>query len=428
MNNLLHWRRYTNLVLLMLSTALIISCTALLTPSAQKQVEQARSADAFVDSIGVNVHLTYTDTAYGKYKTIIRPRLQELGIRHIRDGFVRERPDYYQKLRDLVDIGIHSSLIAGIGWVTPQQAVAIAQQIDNSLEAVEGPNEYDIGKKRQQWVPELRKYMEQLHREVKSNLASDRLPIVGPSFVDSDSSTAIGKLTQWVDYGNMHPYNYPHKPGDSNIDKEISNRSRPFDDQPMIATEAGYHTGSVESDRPLTETAQGKYLPRLFLEYFNRGVARTFSYEFIDQKIKPKDREANFGIVRNDGSPKPAFIALKNLIALLKDPGENFPLKSLDYSVAGDTTNIHHTLLQKRDGRFYLILWQEVTSFNPKKHSERVVQEQPITVNVNTSVSQANVYQISDSIIPIKQNSTENIKLNVPDYPIVLELLPSQNS
>ncbi|MUL35706.1 hypothetical protein BWI75_04910 [Gloeocapsopsis sp. AAB1 = 1H9] len=426
--NLLRWRRYTNLVLLVFSTVLIISCTALLTPSAQKQVEQARSADAFVDSIGVNVHLTYTDTAYGKYKSIIRPRLQELGIRHIRDGFVRKKPKYYQKLQDLADIGIYSTLIAGIGWVTPQQAVEIAYQLNNSLEAVEGPNEYDVGKKRQQWVQKLRKYMEQLHHEVKSDRQLDRLPIVGPSFVDRDASTAIGKLTQWVDYGNMHPYNYPHKPGDNNIDKEISNRSRPFDDRPLIATEAGYHTGSVNSDRPLTETAHSKYLPRLFLEYFNRGVLRTFAYEFIDQRTKPKNREANFGILRNDGSPKPAFITLKNLIALLNDPGESFPLKSLEYTLAGDTTNIHHTLLQKRDGRFYLILWQEVTSFNPQKHSDRTVPEQSITVNMNMPVNQANLYQVSESIDPIKQTNPKNIKLNIPDYPVVLELLPPINS
>jgi hypothetical protein len=424
--NFFYWqKRYAKLAFIMLSTVLIISCTALLTPSAQKQIEPARSADAFVDSIGVNVHLTYTDTAYGKYDSIIRPKLQELGVRHIRDGFVRKRPDYYQKLRELAELGIHSTMIAGIGWVTPAQAIEIVEQIDSSLEAIEGPNEYDIGKKPQQWVPELRKYMEQLHGEIKNHSATNHLPIVGPSFVDRNASTAIGKLTQWVDYGNMHPYNYPHKPGDDNIDKEIKNRSQPFDNQPLIATEAGYHTGGRESDRPLTETAQGKYLPRLFLEYFNRGVVRTFSYEFIDQRIKPKDREANFGIVRNDGSPKPAFIALKNLITLLKDPGDNFPLQSLNYSLTGDIANIHHTLLQKHDGRFYLILWQEVISFNPEKHSDRIVPEQPITVNINTPIKQVNVYQISDSITPLQQNDSKNIQLNIPDSPIVLELLPT---
>lgn len=425
MKNLFQIRkhRYKKLILIVLGTALIISFTALLTPSAQ--IEQARSADAFVDSIAVNIHLTYTDTAYGKYKTIIKPRLQELGIRHVRDGFVRETPHYYNKLRDLATVGIRATLIAGIGWVTPPEAVAIAQQLDNALEAVEGPNEFDVGKKRQEWVPSLRKYVEQLHAQFK---AATNLAIVGPSFVDGGASQAIGKLDAWVDYGNMHPYNYPHKPGDNNIDNEIRNRARPFAHKPLIATEAGYHTGAVKSDRPLTETAQGKYLPRLFLEYFNRGVVRTFAYEFIDQKIKPQDKEANFGILRNDGSPKPAFVTLKNLITLLKDPGDRFPLSSLNYTLNGNTTNVHHTLLQKRNGNFYLILWQEVASFNPKKHVDLVVPPQPITLTLNTSIRQVNLYQIHNSTTPIVQATHPKMKLNVPDYPLVVELVPPKNA
>ncbi|AQA24082.1 hypothetical protein BTZ20_4095 [Rhodococcus sp. MTM3W5.2] len=41
--------------------------------------QQASSAAAFVDSIGVNVHLHYTDTIYDRYDDIIKPRLLELG-------------------------------------------------------------------------------------------------------------------------------------------------------------------------------------------------------------------------------------------------------------------------------------------------------------------------------------------------------------
>ncbi|HMV50398.1 MAG TPA: hypothetical protein PKD31_21840, partial [Blastocatellia bacterium] len=49
-------------------------------------LERARQADEFLDSIGVNVHLHYNDTAYKEYERIIKPRLRESGIRHLRDG------------------------------------------------------------------------------------------------------------------------------------------------------------------------------------------------------------------------------------------------------------------------------------------------------------------------------------------------------
>ena len=50
------------------------------------EAESARPADAFVDYVGVNTHLGYSDTTYGDYEGILKPRLLELGVRHIRDG------------------------------------------------------------------------------------------------------------------------------------------------------------------------------------------------------------------------------------------------------------------------------------------------------------------------------------------------------
>ena len=52
--------------------------------------EQAQSADAFVDTIGIITHLHDTDTAYENFDDVIKPRLAELGIRHIRDGMVND--------------------------------------------------------------------------------------------------------------------------------------------------------------------------------------------------------------------------------------------------------------------------------------------------------------------------------------------------
>ena len=69
--------------------------------------DPARPADAFVDFVGVNTHLGYYDTAYGDYEHILKPRLLELGVRHIRDGtfwlaLFQEAGSYDQKTqRDL---------------------------------------------------------------------------------------------------------------------------------------------------------------------------------------------------------------------------------------------------------------------------------------------------------------------------------------
>ena len=45
-------------------------------------------ADAFVNSVGVNVHLHYNDTLYYDNFPLVRSRLQELRVRHVRDGLI----------------------------------------------------------------------------------------------------------------------------------------------------------------------------------------------------------------------------------------------------------------------------------------------------------------------------------------------------
>ncbi|MBD2101122.1 hypothetical protein [Leptolyngbya sp. FACHB-261] len=408
--------------------ASLLICASLFLPKVQNQSERARSADAFVDSIGVNVHLTYDQTPYGRgYETIIKPQLQELGIRHIRDGMVLNRERYYNRLKELASVNIRSTLIAGIGWVTPKQAVELAQRLGDAMEAVEGPNEYDArNRDPKQWVPALRDYMQQLKAEFSQNRATSRLPILGPSFIKGDSSTRIGDLRPWVTHGNMHPYSYPHHPGNGNIKNEIANRSKPTVGKPIIATETGYHTGGAGSDRPIPENVQGKYIPRLFLECFNAGVVRTFSYEFIDQRVRPRDREANFGILHNDGSPKPAFTNLKKLISLLKDPGPQFSLDNLDYTLRGNLRKIHHTLLQKRDGTFYLLLWLEAPSFDRIRNRAFTVRSEPITLTLNQKIKDVVIYSDIDTTNPGQQyRMPQQLRLNVPDYPLVVKLTPA---
>ena len=62
------------------------------------------------------------------------------------------------------------------------------------------------------------------------------------------------------------------------------------------------------------------------LEHFLRGEKRTYTYELIDEFDDPgkTNAEANFGLLRRDWTPKPAFAAMKNLLGLLSDPGPAF--------------------------------------------------------------------------------------------------------
>ena len=69
-----------------LLAVLLLSGGALLAASLPllRHGEAAVSAEAFVESVGVSVHLHYTDTPYSNFAAV-ESALKALGIRHIRD-------------------------------------------------------------------------------------------------------------------------------------------------------------------------------------------------------------------------------------------------------------------------------------------------------------------------------------------------------
>lgn len=386
--------------------------------------QHPRSADAFVDSIGVNTHLGYTDTIYREYTNIIKPRLLELGVRHIRDGTWSS--DVAAKYQDLHAHGLRVLLISN-----PRRAVDQAKTLGRALWAIEGVNEPDKG---DGWEAKLRAEQEALYHAVKGDPATAQVPVVVSSLANIRNSPGkLGDLTPFLDFGNIHPYAAGQMPtrhwgwGMSG-DAALAEAKKVSTTKAIIATECGYHNKVDNKNHPgATEAAAAKYMPRLLLHYFSRGLVRNYIYEFADEKPDPefKDMEQHFGLIRRDGSPKPVFLTLKNLIAILKDPGPAFAEKSFELAVPGETKKIQQMLLQKRDGRFYLAVWQEVPSYDSARRSDIAVKPQTITLQLNEQVRGASLYVPSRSTAstPLKITASR-LTLDVPDEVILVEFTP----
>jgi hypothetical protein len=336
--------------------------------------ELAASADSFVGSIGVNVHLRYSNVYRTGYSTIIKPKLQALGIRHLRDGG-QAYPDpnwmrmIYGKYADVTaTTGARFTLITSpygnrSGWNFSDGRVLDSMYKyagPGVIEAWENLNEWNASG-RSNWANELRTWQRTIWAKRQQNYPS--LAVVGPSLTSYSAATTVGDLSGYLTHGNLHSYPGGKQPTNW-LQRNMTEFRRISGSKPFAVTETGYHTALTSSTThpPVTETVMGKYVPRLYLEYFNVGIPRTIEYELIDQGTNLSNREQKFGLLRNDGSEKPAFTYLKRLLDLVRDPGSAFTRGRLDYKLAGDLTNLHHTLLQKRDGRFYLILWLEVPS------------------------------------------------------------------
>ena len=117
-------------------------------------------------------------------------------------------------------------------------------------------------------------------------------------------------------------------------------------------TETGYPQSYVPLDRA------NKYYSRLFFEFFNHGIVRTYAYQLLDEYTS-EGSGSTIGLLYSDGTPKPQFTTISNIISILNDPGGGFNPGSLGYSIGGAQGTLHHTLLEKRNGTFYLVLWLE---------------------------------------------------------------------
>jgi hypothetical protein len=413
-------------LLSLLSAAVAVMATAIAPAPAAGAA--ARSADSFVDSIGVNTHTYYSDTVYYSEFDAVRRKLAELGVRHIRENLVPDRSDQYERLNQLAAAGIKSTLIMGDpseGFDGLDELVGIVKSdLRGAVAAIEGPNEYDMWGG-SNWLSELRPYQQRLYAAIKSDPQLASLPVVGPSIVQKRNQEALGDISGDLDYGNIHSYPDGYSP-ESNLDRHLESAANNSAGETVMATETGYHTavGWGGEHNPTSEEAMAVYVPRMFLEYFRRGVARTFSYELLDEEGGSGEREDNFGLLRNDFSEKPAFAALRNTIEILEDPGPSFSPGSATYSLAGETEDVEHLLLQKRDGSYYLAIWRAVDVWEPESQTAEAGSSGSVTVTFGRSVAAGQLYRPTASAAPVGSlsGSGSSVALDIGPEVSILEL------
>lgn len=415
--------------------ALNILCLGIFIPAVQAVEEKARRADDFVDSIGVNTHLQYNESVYYKnYENLIKPKLLGLGVRHIRDACTRNMNGFMDRLKELRELGgIRTTMVCDPRDATTQETVSLIKELGTDVvEAVQATNEYNLSGGGN-WANDLRNYQKQLWQAIKGDGATSSVKVYGPSLVEAGAYNTLGDMSAYQDYGTMNNYMSGRNPGNGgwgsdgygSLDWNVRSVKKASVSDPIITTESGYHsvTSTSNGHKGVPEDIAAIYTPRLLLEQFNYGIPRTYIYELINTYYNPGSLYMNFGLLRNDGSEKPAYTALKNLINLLKDSGTSFTPGSLDYVLSGDTENIHHTLLQKQDGKFYLILWQEVYGYNVDTKQYISVSSQKVSVTLNTSISKATTYVPNDSSsFKSSQTYPKQLDIDVSDRLVVIEL------
>ena len=406
---------------------------------ASAATHEPKPAEAFVDSIGVNTHFgnaTYPENGYANPRVVAK--LAALGVRHVRDHTWNDAG-----LKFIDDLhkrhGIRAMLVLGETTRSPAELVRLLKA-HPAYEAIEGLNEPDFTTRTYKSFTDDRKagtyaatraFQEELYAAVKGDSKTKHLPVLSPAMGRSNRSQFLAPIP--FDVAAMHRYAWEGKaamePG-FGLNAAIADMGALRGERPLWATESGYYNEPAAHARAVPEDVAGVYMPRLVGEFFWRGVARTYLYELVDQGTDKTQREQNFGLLRHDMTEKPAYVALKNLIELVKEParpkGQPFEPQPLDFQLAPPADvklqPLGQNVLQKRDGTYVVLLWQQVSVFDAAAKTK--IANPPIEQTFTTTQPfDVALHLPNESTAPAKQHrAVTSFKFEVPDRMLVITL------
>ncbi len=372
------------------------------------------SAFSLLNMEGVVTHSSYGSTPYGNFAQT-EQLLGELGVRHVRDtlayGSFGLQPGQVGYFNALHTEGIGVDLILSPSASTSDlsaRVAAVGSSLSSDVDAIEAPNELD-GSGQSNWAAQDIAYQKALYPAVRSTPSLGSVPVVGPSLNDAlaladgdQDFLALGDLSASLDIGNIHVYPGGRVPTTS-MDASMAAEKSVSGSKPIWVTEAGYHdaVNDAPGNYDVTDAEAAVYLPRLLLEWHQRGAGRVNIYELYDEVADPglTDYHDHFGLVGLDGVPKAQFTALENFNTLLDDTSASFPLTPLTYSVSSGSTPVSSMLLEKSTGQYVLYLWQNVavsnTATNPP--TPVTVPPTPVTVTLGAPVGSITEYRPSVS-------------------------------
>jgi hypothetical protein len=368
---------------------LLLPATAGAAPQTYPSARHAVSADRFLSSLGVNTHV---DQGYDP-KSYIEP-LRYMGIREVRDA--ARHVDGEVAIADAT--GVHF-VINGGGDLKGLIASANVLAKAGALLAVEGPNEvnnfpitYDGqkgGGPGHSWYA-VGAFQKALFAATKDSPELGAYPVFGVSETGAETdNVGVQYLTvprgdgaifpagtHFGDYANIH--NYVIGNGGGYADNQAWNAANPtlngrWDGLygncgitwfrhfpgykharlltlPRVTTETGWDSVSD----PGGEAVQGAVLTNTYLAQFKRGWRYTFIYEL-------RDGEGGTGHqgLYHANTPKPAAVDIHNLTTILADNRSPPRTGWLSYALQDPPPTVHDLLLQKSNGEFDLVVWDE---------------------------------------------------------------------
>jgi hypothetical protein len=416
-------------------------------------------AAAFLESIGVVT--TFPDRGQPVDRTI--EMLKYGGFRWVRGGIEGLTKDGPTTLGTYLDLhrqgGVRFSWGLVSGGTDLKGLLETAKPLAEAgaLLAFEGnnePNNWGVtyqgekgGGKAPSWLA-VAKLQRDLYQAVKADPVLKKYPVwsisengaetdnVGLQFltIPKGAGTLMPEGTGYADAANVHNYIY-HPASPNPADNKTWNASDPTSACKVDGlygnygvTWAKHFRGYSEADLlslkrvttetgctiggPVTEEVQAKNLLTMYLDQFKRGWSYTAVYLLRDRGDEAGNQ--SFGFFKPDYSPRKAAVYLHNLTTILADQEAAKTPGKLGYTLSPRPATVHDLLLQKSDGTFLLLIWDE-----------RVKGTDEVTIGVGGPRPAVRVYDPTAGTEPVKNYAdVESVRLTLSDHPIVLAIPP----
>ncbi len=351
----------------------------------------------FQDSLGVGMHIEYTD---GKYAdaTAVLSDLQYLGIRNVRDGV--PQPALWlpvgqglAAMQMLASNGIRWDLLA-----SPTQPLATSmQQLDNLVTAnpgmlisVEGPNEINnqplptaSGQTEEQAAEQ---YQRQLYSLVHADPKLQGIPVLyftGGAPIDLKTNPGL------ADFENTHPYPKNGVQPYPVMQQEFINTFIEPNSTPKVITETGYYTLPQSTNwGGVDEPAQAELILNSYFDAALQGITHTYVYQLLDPYADPQNdnNDDHFGFFHLDNSPKIVAVAMHQMAGVLPPDQPSSPV-NVQAAITGLPSTAHTLALTGSDGSITLFMWNEAPVWDEPSESLLWVTPVPVQVQLPGSWS-----------------------------------------
>lgn len=392
------------LVLLLLMTAAIVLPALSIKQSvgaSQWQSYTATPSDAFLNTVGVATHKNYSDTSYGKLDLLAL--LRRLNVRNIRDAAIASSLPFYRDFVESAGAGAGVSYIVDTRnpGTVDDQIKMIASQAPGTASQIESQNEPDCKDWSDARAMTYRQQAKAMRATMNQLEPLRTVPLTTPSFC----RTTQYSYSTYGDDGvsqrfNMHPYAGGLPPGEQ-IDEALKWARAADPNATPVVSESGYHNAvnSTDDHQPVSELAEAVYLPQMLLEYRQRGIVLTCTYELLDERPNPArdNDQQNFGLFRVDGSIKPAGASMAALLATLSDEsGGNVKSQVVDLAVSGSGQALRVLPFVRSDGSIDVALWHAQAVWDPETRSD--LPNPSVEVVVQTRTPAAGSYVRIDGV------------------------------